>query len=185
MIEQVAREHPGQRIEVWFQDEARFGQQGTLTRVWAPVGSRPRAVKQTQYDYLYVLGAVCPATGNTAGLLAPNLNTQIVNVFFDQLTREIAPDVHVVLIWDQAGYHTSGELKTPTNVTLLNLPPRSPELNPVENLWHWLRSHYWSNRSYANYDALREAACAAWQLTCLDAELVMSICAVPWLEQRK
>ncbi len=152
--------------------------------MWAPVGSRPRAVKQTQYDYLYVPGAVCPKTGNTAGLLAPNLNTQIVNAFFDQLSKEIAPDVHGVLIWDQAGYPISGGLKVPANVTLLNLPPRSPELNPTENLWHWFRSHYWSNRSYANYDALREAACDAWQRSCLDPELIKSVCAVPWLPER-
>jgi len=149
------------------------------------VGSRPRAVRQTQYDYLYVLGAVCPATGKTAGLLAPNLNTQVVNVFFEQLSKEIESDVHVVLVWDQAGYHTSGGLKVPANVTLVSLPPRSPELNPVENLWHWLRSHYWSNRSYANYDALREMACAAWQRSCLDTELIKSVCAVPWLQERK
>lgn len=153
--------------------------------MWAPVGSRPRAVKQTQYDYLYVLGAVCPETGKTAGLLAPNLNTQIVNVFFDQLSREIAPQVHVVLIWDQAGYHTCGALKVPANVTLLNLPPRSPELNPVENLWHYLRSHYWSNRSYGSYDALRAAACDAWQRSCLEPVLIRSVCAVPWLQERK
>jgi transposase len=184
LIERIAREHPGKRIEVWFQDEARFGQQGTLTRVWAPVGSRPRAVKQTQYDYLYVLGAVCPQTGRTAGLLAPNLNTHTVNAFFDQLAKEIKPQVHVVLIWDQAGYHTSGELKVPANVTLVNLPPRSPELNPVENLWHWLRSHHWSNRIYANYDALRAAACDAWQRSCLNPKLIKSVCAVPWLKGR-
>jgi DDE superfamily endonuclease len=119
LIAEIAAAHPQQRIEVWFQDEARFGQQGTLTRLWAPVGSRPRAVRQTQYDYLYVLAAVCPRTGNSAGLLAPNLNTHTVNVFFDQLAREIAPDVHVVLIWDQAGYHTSGDLKVPANVTFV------------------------------------------------------------------
>ena len=185
MIERVAQDHPDKRIEVWFQDEARFGQQGTLTRVWAPVGSRPRAVRQRQYDYLYVLGAVCPATGQSAGLLAPNLNTQVVNAFFEQMSKEIAPDVHVVLVWDQAGYHTSGELKVPANVTLIHLPPRSPELNPVENLWHWLRSHHWSNRSYANYDALRVAACDAWQRSCLDAGLIKTVCAVPWLQERR
>jgi hypothetical protein len=55
-------------------------------------------VKQTQYDYLYVLGTVCPQSGQNAGLLAPNLNTQFVNVFFEQLAQEIAPDVHVVVI---------------------------------------------------------------------------------------
>jgi transposase len=180
----VAAEHAGKQIQVWFQDEARFGQQGTLTRVWAPIGSRPRAVKQTQYEYLYVLGAVCPQTGKSAGLLAPNLNTQTVNVFFEQLALEIAPDVHVVLIWDQAGYHTSGTLKVPANVTLMQLPPRSPELNPIENLWHYLRSHHWSNRAYTDYDALCEAACDAWQTSCLDVELMRTVCAVPWLDRR-
>jgi transposase len=181
VIDQIAASHPDKRVEVWWQDEARFGQQGTLTRVWAPVGSRPRAVKQTQYDYLYVLGAVCPATGKTAGLLAPNLNTNTVNAFFEQLSREIDPGVHVVLVWDQAGYHTAAALKVPSNVTLLRLPPKSPELNPVENLWHYLRSHYWSNRCYGNYDALRAAACDAWQHICLNEELIKSVCAVPWL----
>ena len=181
MIGRIAADHSDKRVEVWWQDEARFGQQGTLTRVWAPVGSRPRAVKQTQYDYLYVLGAVCPATGKTAGLLAPNLNTNTVNAFFEQLSKEIDPGVHVVLIWDQAGYHTAAALKVPANVTLLSLPPKSPELNPVENLWHYLRSHYWSNRCYGNYDALRAAACNAWQCTCLNEELIKSVCAVPWL----
>src|SRR5690606_2361374 len=122
-----------------------------------------RAVKQTQYDYLYVLGAVCPASGNTAGLLSPHLNAGVVSVFFEQLAEEIPPDVHVALIWDQAGYHTTERLKVPPNVTLVPLPPRSPELNPVENLWHYLRSHYWSNRVYRNYEALRSAACDAWQ----------------------
>jgi transposase len=184
MIDRIAADHPDKRIEVWFQDEARFGQQGTITRVWAPVGSRPRAVKQTQYDYLYVLGAVCPATGKTAGLLAASLNTNVVNVFFEQLSREIDPDVHVVLVWDQAGYHTAKALKTPVNVTLLSLPPKSPELNPVENLWHYLRSHHWSNRCYANYDALPAAACEAWQISCLNAGLMQSVCAVQWLGER-
>jgi transposase len=131
-----------------------------------------------------VLGAVCPATGKTAGLLAPHLNTQIVNAFFDQLAREIDPGVQVVLIWDQAGYHTTARLKVPANVTLVSLPPRSPELNPTENLWHWMRSHHWSNRSYADYDALREATCDAWQRSCLDPELMKSACATPWLQER-
>ena len=65
-----------------------------------------------------MLGAACPATGNTAGLLAPHLNTDVVNAFFEEFSKEVAPDVHVALIWDQAGYHTAGKLKVPANVTL-------------------------------------------------------------------
>lgn len=118
-------------------------------------------VKQTRYDWVYVLAAVCPQTGKSAGLISPHLNADIVNVFFDQMIQEIDDDVHVVMIWDQAGFHTSGKLNIPDQVTLIELPPYSPELNPIENLWHYLRSHHWSNRPYDDYDALRQAACDA------------------------
>ena len=170
---------------MWFEDEARFGQQGTLTRVWARTGSRPRAVKQTRYDWVYLLGAACPQTGQSVGLLAPDLNTQTVNVFLAQLARELPPDVHGVLLWDQAGYHTSGDLVVPPQPSLLYLPPKSPELNPMENLWHYLRSHHWANRAYDNYDHLRQAGCQAWQAVCLDPPLLRSVCAAPWLEEAR
>ncbi len=180
-IEAIRKAHPGQRIEVWFQDEARFGQQGTLTRVWAKTGSRPRAVRQTQYDYLYVLGAVCPESGQSVGLLAPYLDTTIVNRFLAQFAQELTPGVHAVLIWDQAGFHTSKALEIPPDVTVIELPPYSPELNPVENLWHYLRSHFWSNRDYKNYDALLQAATHAWRQAALEPETVKTVCAAPYL----
>ncbi len=166
---------------MWFQDEARFGQQGTLTRRWAPRGSRPRAVRQTRYDWLYVFAAACPQTGATAGLLCPQVNTGAVDAFFDQLAKEIDDGVHVALIWDQAGYHTSEKLKVPPNISLIQLPPRSPELNPIENLWHYLRQHHWSNHAYEDYDALCDAALDAWQRVCLNRETVKSVCRVSYL----
>jgi transposase len=141
-------------------------------------------VKQTQYDWLYVIGSVCPATGQTVGMISPHLDTAIVNVFLEQMARQVPPDAHVVLIWDQAGFHTAGRLKVPPNMTLVPLPPYSPELNPTENLWHYLRSHHWSNRAYADWDALDKAACEAWQKTCLNAELIKSVCRAPYAEQR-
>lgn len=184
-MDQIARRHPGKRIEVWFQDEARFGQQGTISRKWAPTGSRPPAVKQTKYDWLYVLGAVCPATGKTVGMISPHINTAIINVFLREMSRQIAPGKHVVLIWDQAGFHTAGHLNVPDNITLLPLPPYSPELNPVENLWHYLRSHYWSNREYPDWNALSNAVCDAWQKTCLDQQLMRSVCRAPYIQPRR
>ena len=72
-LTQIAKNHPQKRLRVYFQDEARFGQQGTTTNVWAPKGSRPTAVRQTEYEYLWVLGAVCPETGQAEGLLSPRL----------------------------------------------------------------------------------------------------------------
>ena len=151
--------------------------------MWAQRGTRPRATRQTQYEWLYVIGAVCPSTGQSAGLLAPTIHTERVNAFFDQCTQEVDPDVHVVLVWDQAGFHTSGALTLPGNVTVIPLPAYSPELNPVENLWHYLRSHYWSNRTYADYDALRLAAIDAWQKAALDPTIIQSVRRVPYAER--
>jgi transposase len=176
-LERIAAQHPGKRLLTCYQDEARFGQQGTLTRVWAKVGSRPRAIRQTQYDYLYVFSAVCPATGEAWGLLSPHVNTQVMNAFLAQLSAELAPDAHAALVLDRAGWHTAKALRVPENVTLIHLPPKSPELNPVENLWHYLRSHYWSNRLYRTWDDLRDAAAQAWRRVCLVPGRVSSVCA--------
>jgi len=165
---------------VYFQDEARFGQQGTLARGWAPRGRRFAAVRQTQYDWLYVLGAACPQTGHAVGMLCPYINVEIINIFLEQFTREIPSDVHGVLVWDQAGFHTGKELKVPENITIVPLPAYSPELNPMENLWHYLRSRYWSNRTFDDYDALVDAAQTAWQRSACDPTTIQSVCRVSY-----
>lgn len=143
-LAEIAAAHPNQRLRIYFEDEARFGQQGTLTTVWAKRGSRPAAVRQTEYGYLWVLGAVCPETGHAEGLLSPRLNTKVVNTFLEQFAGTIPTDEHAVLLWDGAGFHTSKELRVPENVSVLQLPPYSPEFNPIENLWHYLKSHFWA-----------------------------------------
>ena len=180
----IAAEHPDEAIQVWHQDEARFGQQGTLTRVWARRGSRPRRRRQNGRESLYVLTATCAASGAAVGLIMPELTTAVVNGFLEEFSRQLAPGVHAVLLWDNAPYHVSGELAVPANVSLIGLLPYSPELNPVENLWHYLRAHHWSNRVYADYDALLEAATEAWRKVCLDPEKIRSICAAPYLAER-
>jgi transposase len=97
-------------------------------------------------------------------------------VFLRQFIAEVSQDVHVLLLWDGAGFHMSKKLKIPENVIIVPLPSYSPELNPVENLWHYLRSHYWADKTYAGYDALRLAAVDAWQRAALDKEIVKSVC---------
>lgn len=140
-------------------------------------------MRQTQYDYLYVIAAACPATGQAEGILAPYLNTDTINAFLRVFSAALAPGVQAVLVWDGAGYHTSGRLQVPANVSLIQLPPYSPELNPIENLWHYLRSHYWSNRKYADYTALEAAAIHAWSQACLDLETIRSVCRAEYLER--
>lgn len=171
----------GGRVRTFVMDEARFGQQGTLTRVWARKGSRPSAVRQTRYEWVYLYAAVEPATGESVALLAPNVDTGTFNVFLDMLSKELKPGEHAVLILDQAGWHRSRKLRMPDNVTGLLLPPYSPELNPVENLWHYLRSHHLSNRSYRDYDHLLEAGTDAYRK--LTPDRIKTVCRCPYLER--
>ena len=96
--------------------------------------------------------------------MAPRLNTVVVQSFLDQLSGTIAPGVHAVLVRDGAGYHSASEaLRCPANMTLVTLPPYSPELNPVERLWLYPRQHPWSNRVYADIDAVERAAAEGWR----------------------
>ncbi len=183
-IDAIAGQHPDRELRVFFEDEARFGTQGTITRVWAPKGSRPRAVRQNGREWLYVLMAVCLSTGSASALIMPELNTAVLNLFLEQVARELPTGVHAVLIWDGAGYHTSGDLVVPENVSLIQLPPYSPELNPVENLWHYLRAHHWSNREYEGYSGLESEAVRSLRIVCGDAENLKSICNADYVQRR-
>ena len=177
----MKQEHPDRRVEVWLQDEARVGQQGTLTRVWAEQGSRPIAVKQTEYEWAYLFAAANPVSGASSALIAPTVNTAYMNEHLAFISQEAGPRVQVVLVLDQAGWHMAKDLKVPSNITLLHLPPYSPELNGAEHIWGYLRSHYLSNRAYKDYDDLFEAIKAAWNK--LDADRLASLCHTDWIER--
>ncbi len=85
------------------------------------------------------------------------------------------------MVWDRAGFHMGKDLKVPGNITIVPLPPPySPELNPMENLWHYLRSHCWSNRVFEDYTDLCDAAEMAWRDTSLDAATIQSVCNAPY-----
>ncbi len=166
---------------MWFQDESRFGQQGRLTRVWARRGSRPTALKQTEYDWVYLFGAVNPQTGDSVALLAPSVNTYLMNVHLRMISEQVGPQVQVVLVLDQAGWHVARQLHdVPDNITLLYLPAYSPELNATERLWCWLKEHQLSNRVHRDYDDLLAAGTAAWNT--LTPERIQSVCRTSWLE---
>lgn len=126
---------------------------------------------------------MCPASGESVGLLSPYMDAQIMNIFLRQLSHQLPQEVQAVLLWDQAGFHKSKALHVPQNISIIELPAYSPELNPVEPLWQFLRSHYWSNRRYGNYDQLRLAACDAWQAVCLEPELIRSVCHCTYVER--
>jgi transposase len=177
----VKAKRPGKRLAWWFQDEARVGQQGTLTTVWAERGTRPSAVKQAEYEWVYLYAAVNPLTGQSSAMLAPTVNTALMNQHLAFIGEQVGPDEHAILVLDGAGWHVSKGLVVPANVTLLHLPPYSPELNPAERLWAYLRGHYLSNRVFKDYDELFDVTAAAWNR--LDEDRVRSICRTAWVER--
>lgn len=151
-----------------------------LTNVWAEKGSRPTAVKQTEYEWIYVFGAVNPANGKSSALLAPTVNTDYMNHHLRFIREEAGPEVHVILILDQAGWHIAKALQVPENITLLHLPAYSPELNPIERLWAYIKSHYLSNRVYKNYEELFDVTKNAWNK--ISPDRFCSICNTSWVK---
>ncbi len=144
-------------------DEARIGQKNGIVRQWARRGSRPRQPADQRYDAASLFGAICPARGTGAGLAMPYADTQAMQLHLDEISGTVARGAHAVLLLDRAGWHTCGQLVVPKNLTLIFLPSRAPELNPVETVWQYLRSNWLSNRVFESYEAIIDAACEAWR----------------------
>jgi hypothetical protein len=177
----VKEANPGKAVRFFVCDEARVGQKGTLTRVWAPRGSRPTLVKQCEYDWLYLWAAVDPATGDSVAMLTPTVDTGLMQKFIDGLSGHVEPGQHAVLVLDNAGWHRAKALAWPANVTPMFLPPYSPELNPAENVWQYLRSHQLANRVYEDYPSMLRQVDAAWDT--LTPARLKSLCGCPWIER--
>ena len=165
---------------MWFQDEARIGQKNKLTRRWARRGTRPRARKDQRFKYAYLFGAICPERGVGAGLVLPICNTQAMNVHLQEISRAVAIGAHAVLLVDRAGWHIAHQLVVPENITLVLLPSKSPELNPVENVWQFMRQNWLSNRVFKNYADIVEHCCFAWNSLVDQPWKIMSIGLRKW-----
>ena len=173
---------PGTPIEVWFQDEARVGQQGTLARVWAKRGTRPRAVRDRRYTWAWLFGAVCPERGVGAAAVLPHVNVEAMNLHLTEVSRGATEGAHAVLVLDGAAWHTSPKLCVPENISLLPLPRYAPELNPVENLWEFLRANFLSHRVWDSYGTIVDACCHAWNTLMRTPERVASITTRAWAQ---
>jgi len=170
-------------VEVWFQDEARFGQKGTLTRIWSERGKRATALRPMGYEWTYLFGSVCPASGMAHGLLLPYADLESMRVYLADFSRSLPIDVHAVLVCDQAGWHTSGCLVIPPNVTLLSLPAKSPELNPTELLWREMRQKHLGNRVFPDVDVMCDAVSTAWMNVIENPQRLKELCGFDWITE--
>ena len=103
-----------------------------------------------------------------------------MQLHLDEISQHVARNAHAVLVMDRAGWHTTDKLKVPKNLTLIFLPSRSPELNPVENIWQYLRSNWLSNSVFDDYDAIIDAACNAWTRLMAQPQTINSIGMRKW-----
>lgn len=174
---------PGTPIEIWWQDEARIGQKNKITRRWAKRGTRPVAPKDQRTRSAYIFGAICPARGVGAALVLPKCNTAAMTLHLREISTAVAPGAHGVIIVDQAGWHFSKALQIPGNITLLPLPSKSPELNPVENLWQFMRDNWLSNTIFKSYADILDHCCFAWNRIIDQPWRIMSIGLRDWAHQ--
>ena len=171
----------GQPVEIWFQDEARVGQKGGHAYVWAPIGARPAMVRDNRHDSVHLFGAICPARGVGAAVVMPGVNTEAMNEHLGEIATQVAPGSHAVLVVDGAGWHqTSGGLRVPGNITLLSLPPYAPELNPMENVWEYLRANKLCALVWDTYEAIVDACRGAWMFLIDDPDRIRSIGSRQW-----
>jgi transposase len=169
------------KVDIWSQDETRIGQQGSLTRIWAKCGTRPRKVKQQQFISTYIYGAACHYSGKSFALVLPYTNTCVMSQFLAELSLTIENDRHIALLIDNAGWHKAKELSVPCNITLIPLPPYAPELNAMEQIWQWIKNHYLSNQCYASYEDIVTNACYAWNQLSENVNLIKSIMYRDWI----
>ncbi len=115
-----------------------------------------------------------------AALVLPACNTYAMNLHLAEIARNVAKSAHAVLVVDQAGWHMTDKLAVPSNITILPLPPKCPELNPVENVWQFMRDNWLSDRVFTSYDDIVDHCCGAWNKLVEQPWRIMSIGLRDW-----
>ena len=164
-------------------DEARVGQKGRTGHRWWIRGKRPPGVCDKRFASAYIFAAVRPATGEDFALVLPRVCTEAMDRFLAAFSLTVPDDTHAVMVLDGAGWHDKRSLTVPANVSLVALPPYSPELNPVERVWLYLRERYLSHRLFADYRAVVDACCKAWNALVAEKGRLQSLCAYPYLNR--
>lgn len=173
----------GKVVVVFFQDESRYGQQGQLTRSWSPTGERTEEIKQNQFTSGYMITAASPLTGEHFSIVTNCIDTPVMNIFLSDFSESLDENTHALVVLDGASFHHSEALVIPSNITLTHLPPYSPQLNPIENLWGFIKSNFLSGQVYANINEIFSKGCQA--LNSLTKDIIKSVCHrsyVPGLE---
>lgn len=127
-----------------------------------------------------IFGAIGPQEGKAAGLVLPFCNTDTMNLHLAEISLAVASKAHAVLLMDQAGWHLTPKLEIPDNISIIPIPSKSPELNPQENVWQFMRENWLSNRVFGSCDEIVDHCCDAWNKLVEQPWRIMSIGLRDW-----
>jgi len=167
-------------MRIMFQDEARFGRISDTRHCWCPKPIRPVCKSMVTQEYTYAYAAACVSSGELDSLILPYVNGNCMQIFLDEVAARHENE-RILMILDGAGWHQSESLKLPSNLRLLRLPPYSPELNPIENVWDEIREKFFHNRVFDSIEALEDQLCSALLYMENNPKVIRSIVAWPWI----
>ena len=179
MLDAQNRE-PKRNVRLMFEDEAGFGRINKPKPCWCPEGMRPSVPCQHIREHRYAFGAVEPLTGESFFLAMPYCNTNCTDTFLAELSKQYPKDL-ILLVCDGAGWHRSKNLVCPENIQLLSIPPYTPEMNPIEQIWKQIRSMGFRNEVFHSLADVVDRLCET--ICCLTNEMVKSITGRDWIIQ--
>ena len=169
---------PEAKIRIMFEDEAGFGRINEPSSCWAPEGIRPVVPCQMVREHVQVYGAVDPISGDDFFVIAPICNTAWTNEFLSELSKHLGID-YVLLCLDQASWHKSKDLTIPDNIRLFYILPRTPEMNPIEQLWPEVRKDF-KNKLFKTLDKVVDQLCNS--LNSITNSIVKNITGRIWIK---
>ena len=164
--------------QVFFFDESRFGTHSRLGHGWFKTGSREPVKKCLGYKNFYVYTAASPQTGEEFSIMAPNVNTDWMNLYLQKMSQWLN-NKPIFIVMDQAGWHITKKLIVPDNIKIIFLPPYSPELNPVERLWKYIKDNVLKNALYEEIELLEDDLCDF--IKTISADTIKSVCSAGYM----
>lgn len=165
-------------VRIMFQDEAGFGRINSPKHCWSKKGSRPSVPCHHIREYRYVFGAVDPNSGDSFFIIMPKCNTDCTNVFLEELSKKYPDDI-ILLVCDGAAWHKSKKLKIPANIRITHIPPYTPEMNPIEQIWSEIRKLGFKNECFKTLKDVVDRLCDT--ICLLTNDIIKSITGRKWI----
>ncbi len=177
-MEIIAENSDNSSVRLMFQDEAGFGRINKPKYCWCKKGIRPLVPCHHIREYRYAFGAVEPLTGESCFLIMPRCSTVCMNIFLEELSKKYSHD-KILLCCDGAGWHKSHDLHIPDNIEIIPIPPYTPEMNPIEQIWKEIRKIGFKNEVFQSLNAVIERLCDV--ICSLTPELIKSVTGRSWI----